>query len=111
VDPCGTARTAQLEEGQGGLVYGWVVLEINLSGWSLGISEQRAAWLVGWFDRVLAANRVLMRERREALGRMVFVYGALKADKPFLAPFFVFLGTRPPGSCTELPLCVRMGLV
>ena len=85
------------KKARGGFVYGWVGLEINLSDWSLGISEQRAAWLISWFDQVLAANRVLMRERREALGWMGVVYGALKADKPFLAPLVVCLGTCPPG--------------
>ena len=52
------------------------------------MTGRRAAWLLSWFDRVLADDRILMRELREALGRMVFVYGALKADKPFLAPLF-----------------------
>ena len=96
------------KKARGGFVYNWVGLEVDLRSWSLGISSSRASWLIGWFDRILDSNRVLMRELREALGRMVFVYGALKADKPFLAPLFAFLGTRPAGSCVELPLFVRM---
>ena len=96
---------------RGVIVCGWAGLELNLSGRSLDISVLRAVWLTGWFDQVLAANPTLMRELREVLGEMGFVYGALVADKPFLAPLFVFLGTRPPGSCTELPPYVRMGLV
>ena len=59
----------------------------------------------------MESNRVLMRELREALGRMVFVYGAIKADRAFLAPLFAFLATRPAGSCVELPLYVRMVLI
>jgi hypothetical protein len=98
------------KKASGGLVYSWVGLEINLRDWTLGISERRAAWLLSWFDRVLADGRILMRELREALGRMVFVYGAIKHDKPFLAPLFAFLGTRPAGACVELPLFVRMVL-
>ena len=98
------------KKASGGLAYSWVGLEVNLREWSLGISERRAAWLLGWFDRVLADDRILMRELREALGRMVFVYGAIKHDKPFLAPLFAFLATRPDGACAELPLYVRMVL-
>ena len=98
------------KKARGGLIYTWVGLEINLREWSLGISERRASWLLGWFDRVLADDRILMRELREALGRMVFVYGAIKHDKPFLAPLFTFLNTRPAGACVELPLFARMVL-
>ena len=49
-----------------------------------------------------------MRELREALGRMVFVYGALSYDRPFLSPLFAFLATRQPSACVELPLYVSM---
>ena len=66
--------------------------------------------MVGWYNRVLETDRILMRELKEALGRMVFVYGAIKADKAFLAPLFAFLATRPAGACVELPLYVRMVL-
>ena len=42
-------------------------------------------------------------ELREALGRLVFVYGALTYDKPFLGPLFAFLSS-PPGVSRRLPL-------
>ena len=51
-----------------------------------------------------------MRELREALGRLVFVYGALTWDKPFLGPLFTFLSHHPPGTYVELPLYVKMVL-
>ena len=66
--------------------------------------------MIGWYNKVLTDGLILMRELREALGRMVFVYGAIKADKAFLAPLFSFLATRPLGACVEVPLYVRMAV-
>ena len=44
-------------------------------------------------------------ELQEALGRMVFVYGALVYGRPFLcAPLFAFLAVSQPGTTGPLPL-------
>ncbi len=94
----------------GGFVVAWIGYEIDLRNYTLGITERRAEWLIGWLSRTLADNRVLMRELRQALGRMVFIYGALPWDKPFLAPLFAFLSHGGPGACMELPLFVRTTL-
>ena len=91
----------------GGFVLAWIGYEIDLRSYTLGVSESRAAWLTGWLERTLADNRVLLRELRQALGRMVFIYGALPWDKPFLAPLFAFLSHGEPSACLELPLFVR----
>ena len=48
-------------------------LEINLKEHRLGISERRASWMDGWFTRVLETKLVLVRDMRDALGRMSFV--------------------------------------
>jgi hypothetical protein len=91
---------------RGGLSYAWVGYEKSLRDYALGISARRAAWLEEWFDRVLRDQQVLIREMREALGRMSFVYGALEWDRPFLAPLFSFTALHAPGSCVPLPLFV-----
>ena len=92
------------KKSQGGLVYSWVGFELSLRGWPLGISAPRAAWVDGWFTKTLAAGRANTSELREALGRMVYVYGALQYDKPFLAPLFTFLAVSRPGVVRRLPL-------
>ena len=61
----------------GGSIYCWVGYELNLAELSLGVSERRAEWLLGWFARILARNAVGAQELAEVLGRMQFVYGAL----------------------------------
>ena len=76
------------------------------------MAEARAAWMEGWFERTLAARKIDTDtvELREALGRLVFVYGALQYDKPFLAPLFSFLALHKPGRERRLPVYVLIVL-
>ena len=92
----------------GGRTVCWIGYELSLKEWSLGVSERRARWLEEWIARVLADGRIQMRELREALGRLSFVYGALTWDKPFLGPLYTYLAVWGPGACVEIPLYVRM---
>ena len=95
---------------KGGLVYSWVGLEKNLREWTLGISATRAAWVDKWLSTTLAARKVDTAELREALGRLVFVYGALHYDRPFLAPLFAFLSLHRAGVTRRLPVYVLVVL-
>ena len=92
------------KKSRGGLTYTWVGYEKSLREWTLGISEQRAAWVDRWLTKVLDARRVHTGELREALGRMVYVYGALNYDRPFLGPLFAFLSVHPAGVSRRLPV-------
>ena len=69
---------------------------MNLAEWTLGISERRAMWLVGWFKQSLETNKVLVRECMPGLDRMVFVYGVFEYGRPFLAPLYTFAHVHPP---------------
>ena len=71
---------------RGGFTYSWIGYEKSLREWSLGVSASRAEWAISWMSGVLQEGRVHVGELREALGRLVFVYGALVYDKPFLGP-------------------------
>ena len=95
---------------QVGQVLSWIGYEIDLKDFRLGISERRAVWLLGWYDRVLAAGVVALVELRQALGRMVYVYGALSWDRPFLAGLFSFLYVHPIYRTVSLPPFVRLTL-
>ena len=98
------------KKSKGGFTYTWVGYELCLRSWALGISESRAAWLIGWYRDTLSAGAVCTRELREALGRMVFVYGALTWDRPFLGPLFAFMKVHAVGAYVQLPLYVRIVL-
>ena len=92
------------KKSKGGYRHTWVGYEVCLWDWTLGISEARAAWVHGWLSKTLEAMSVDTNELREALGRMVFVYGALVYDRPFLAPLFALLPVSPLGMTWPLPL-------
>ena len=91
---------------KGGATFVWVGYELRLRGWTLGISATRAEWAITWMSRTLTNKRVDTTKLREALGRLVFVYGALQWDRPFLAPLFAFLSLHRPGVVRKLPLYV-----
>ena len=88
---------------QGGFTTTWIGYEIDLRGWSLGISERRSAWLLKWFDETLVAGTVRISELGQVVGRMAFVYGALTWDRPFLAPLYTLIALHPPAHTVPLP--------
>ena len=79
--------------------------------WSLGFSSHCAEWALGWIERVLQAGDVEISDLRGALGRLVFVYGALAYERPFLGPVFAFLARHPNGGTKRLPLFVNIVLM
>ena len=92
----------------GGQTYVWIGYETCMKSWRLGISASRAQWLEKWFGTVLHEGKVNMRDLRGALGRMVFVYGAIPYDKPFLAPLFTLASLHPLEATVDLPLFAKM---
>ena len=88
----------------------WVGYELVLKISSLGLSESRAQWLVGWYTPLLRDRSVQMQEFQEGLGRAAFVCGALDYDRPFLAPLYAFASRHAPHSVKPLPLYVLVTL-
>ena len=84
-------------------MFAWIGFEVNLREMSLGISANRAEWAMTWMTRTLENGGILIRELREALGRLVFVYGALTWDKPFLGPLFAWVSVIPQEGEVEIP--------
>ena len=99
---------------RGGLRYDWIGYEILLDEYSLGISQKRADWVSGWYVKVLTRGSVSLAELRAAVGRLSFVCGALRYDRPFIAPIYAFVGAlarkRQLGADTEcrIPPFLRM---
>ena len=73
----------------GGDVLVWVGFELLLESRKVGISQRRAEWFVRWSSEIASAPTVHMRSFEEALGRIMFVVGALEYERPFLAPLQV----------------------
>ena len=57
---------------------------------------------------MLERGSVRVQEMREALGRMVFVFGALVWDRPFVAPLFSYVNIHPDHAAPRLPLYAVM---
>ena len=98
----------KLKKSNGGSKFPWIGYEILLSEFALGISESRAAWLKGWISKVLESGSVVLGDLMDCLGRMVFVYGALSYDLPFLAPLYAFGNSKASTSTNRLPVFVAV---
>ena len=59
----------------------------------------------------LAAKKLGTAELREALGRLVFLYGALQYGRPFLAPSLSSLALHRPGRVHRLAVYGRVVLL
>ena len=93
---------------RGGFTYTWLGLELNRADWSLGLSERRAQWLLGWLAAVLDAGSVDVEDLRGALGRMSWAYSALSYDKPFLGGLFRLLAVVENERIVEVPVYAKL---
>ena len=99
---------------RGGARYDWIGYELLLNEHALGISQKRADWVAGWYVKILTRGSVSLAELRAAVGRLSFVCGALRYDRPFIAPIYAFVGAlsrkRFLGADTEcrIPSFLRM---
>ena len=62
----------------GGHSLRWIGYEALLKELALGLTESRAAWLRGWFARLLEAGTVDLEDFRAGHGRAAFAFGALE---------------------------------
>ena len=92
---------------KGGHTYTWVGYEKCLQELRLGSSARRAAWIEQWMSRTLEQGCTTRKEMQEAVGRLVFVCGALSWDRPFLAPLFTLIHIGDLHASTPLPLFVK----
>ena len=82
----------------GGESVTWVGFELLHKTRQLGISQRRADWFRSWSSEVAGSSTVHMGSFEEGLGRVMFVAGALKYERPFLGPLCKFLALHPRDS-------------
>ncbi len=92
----------------GGREVEWVGYHLDLRTHSLGLSERRAAWAVGWCSTMAEAGAARVSDFRDGLGRLSFAVGALEHERPFLSPLFAFISRHPTGAIRRLPTFVRL---
>ena len=92
----------------GGDTISWVGFEILHKSHSLGISERRSQWFVQWCREVVASYHVQMTNFEEGLGRVMYIFGALEYERPFLGPLYRFMVVHPRGLVQKLPGFFRL---
>ena len=93
---------------RGGLTYDWVGYQACLKEYALGLSEKRATWLCGWYEKVLADNGTDLGDLRDVLGRAGYAYAALVYDRAFMSPLYQFVAVHGTSGWRSLPLYVRL---
>ena len=76
------------EKVHGGDVVQWIGYEIDVRTFSRGVSAKKVEWVSNWIERRLKDGGTVGRDLKSALGRLVFVAGALQHVRPFLGPIF-----------------------
>ena len=76
----------------------WIGYDLNVDRFEKGISPRKVKWVADWITTHLESGGVLGRNLRSALGRLVFVAGALHHVRPFLGPIFAWSAVLKGGS-------------
>ena len=95
---------------RGGHEVEWVGYAVHYREYKVGISANRAAWVIGWIDKLLKERRVIATEMRCGLGRLSFVAQALHYEKPLLGVVYSWVATIcSTGIITaDIPLAVQL---
>ena len=91
---------------KGGFEVAWIGFWADLTTWQVGLSAQRADWVIRWLEDLMQAQEVSPRRVAEGLGRLGFAVTAVDFYKPFLGPWYSWVA-----ACRKLPVCdVPLGL-
>ena len=95
---------------RGGFKVDWIGLHICFKTYSVGLSPERAAWMVNWIQKLLSQGWVEVREMAMGLGRLNFAVSALIFEKPFLGILYMWTSTilRSDKRVASLPWAVRL---
>lgn len=94
-----------------GFVVNWIGVEVNVREWTLGLSQRRADWAIGWMSKVLEAGEVNVGDLKQATGRLQFALGALPFDRPFLACFHAVLAVWDCDATIATPCPLRAAML
>ena len=92
----------------GGEEFGWVGFVLNVRDCKLGLSVQRAQWLVQWLNRTSSASCVKIADVSAVLGRLSFALTALGHFRPFLGPVYAWVATLDHGRSYKVPRAIAL---
>ena len=91
---------------RGGDEFGWVGFELNLRESKLGLSIQRAQWLVHWLSRTSVAECVKIADVSAVLGGLSFALSALGHPRPFLGPVYAWVAVLDHRRSYKMPRAI-----
>ena len=86
----------------------WIGYELDIREFKKGLSSTKVKWVSKYIDRRLRDQGLLGRDLKSALGRLVFVAGALGYVPSFLGPLRVVGNVKKwhvrkdAGRCSDL---------
>ena len=93
---------------KGGGEFCWVGLELNLRESKLGLSVQRAQWLIQWLTKTTAADCVKIADVSAVLGRLSFALTALGHLRPFLGPVYAWVASLDHRHAYKVPRAISL---
>ena len=78
---------------RGGYSVDWIGLHLCNYTFSVGLSQNRAEWLIKWILEVIASHSIDMGNFAGGLGRINFAATALYYEKPWLGPLYSWAST------------------
>eukprot|EP00435_Cladocopium_sp_Y103_P022226 s207_g5.t1 len=96
------------EKLHGGDCVRWIGYELDIRRFEKGVSDRKVQWVADWIDRRLQEGGLLGRDLKSALGRLVFVAGALQHVRPFLGPIFAWSAVLKGGIYAKMPDAVAL---
>ena len=94
----------------GGYQIEWVGYALHMARFKIGISEKRAAWVIGWIEGKVSERRLCLGELREGFGRLQFLAGSLEHLRPFLGPLCAWPCAGSKWSRPRLPVMLLEAL-
>ena len=93
---------------KGGGEFCWVGLELNLRESKLGLSAQRAQWLIQWLTKTTAADCFKIADVSAVLGRLSFALTALGHLRPFLGPVYAWVASLDHRRAYKVPRAISL---
>ena len=97
---------------RGGHEVEWVGYAVHYAEYKVGISSNRAAWVIEWITKLLKDGKVASTEMRCGLGRLSFVSQALVYEKPLLGVVYTWVATICANGIriADIPIAIRLVL-
>ena len=95
----------------GGLEHGWIGFSVFAFGRTIGISQSRTDWIVGWIRKTRSDGMVRIADMQSVLGRLSFAFTVLPMLRPFLGPLYAWTSAVSQCHTLRLPKAIDLILV